>query len=257
MNEHPRPVTPMRKATLTAMALALGLVLHGCGQSETTPPPPPPAERTPGFDYAEQTGPENLRELIQSRPGAAAFDFTAYAYDCNGISVVARPQDDELQLLLPEREFTLQQEEAASGARYSDGDTVFWGKSINTATLSVDGEEMQCELNRSETTWVDARIRGVLFRGANTEPRWEVEVHPDRIVMVYQYGEARVELPNPGVEDEGELRKRWQVETEEHELEIVAEKRACTDIMAGEVNPLTVTVTLDGRSYTGCGRDLN
>lgn len=256
MAGQPQPVPPMRKTNLTATAFALGVFLQGCGQSEM-PPPPPPEERSPGFDYAEQSGPENLQELIQSRPGAQAFDFSAFAYDCDAISVVARPEDDGLTLMLPEREVTLPQVEAASGAKYSDGDTIFWGKSINTASLTLDGDEMQCSLNRSETAWVDARIRGVLFRGANTEPRWHIEIRPERILMVYQYGEARVEVPNPGVSDEEELRKRWRVETEEHELEVVAEQRACTDIMAGEVNPLTVTVTLDGRTYTGCGRDLD
>lgn len=255
MRIYPLLVLTMRKSTAAA-ALTLAVFLQGCGPSES-PPPPPPEERSPGFDYAEQTGPENLQELIQNRPGAEAFDFTAYAYDCNGISVIARPQDGELTLMLPERELTLPQVEATSGVKYSDDETVFWGKSINTATLAVDGEERQCTLNRSETTWVDARIRGVLFRAANTEPRWHIEVRPEQIVMVHQYGEARVEVPNPGVQDEDGLRKRWRVETEAHQLEIVAEQRACTDVMAGEVNPWTVTVTLDGRSYTGCGRDLN
>jgi hypothetical protein len=46
---------------------------------------------------------------------------------------------------------------------------------------------------------VDARARGALFRGLGQEPGWHLEIHPERIVMVYQYGERRVVVPNPGM----------------------------------------------------------
>jgi hypothetical protein len=53
-------------------------------------------------------------------------------------------------------------------------------------------------LNRPATPWVDARARGALFRGLGQEPGWHLEIHPERIVMVYQYGERRVVTPNLG-----------------------------------------------------------
>jgi uncharacterized membrane protein len=52
--------------------------------------------------------------------------------------------------------------------------------------------------------------------------------------------------------------RRWQATTEAHELLLVEiEDRACTDVMSGEIYPASVTATLDGRDYSGCGRDLD
>ena len=236
-----------------AFALALGAALAGCGQSETPTPPPEP---TPASALTQEPEPENVEDLVRLKSAAAAFE--SYAYGCDGMQIAIRPAEDELTLVLPDRSVLLPQVEAASGARYADGDTAFWAKGAESALLTLAGEDFDCELDRQATPWVDARARGVLFRGFGTEPGWHVEIQPDKIVMVYQYGQQRVTVPNPNaVADPNQPLRRWNVSTEAHELEILVENRACTDTLSGEVFPATVTVKLDGRDYIGCGRDLD
>lgn len=233
----------------------LAAVLVACGRTEVPPPEPPPATQQPA---PRQESADDIEGLVESGPGVGSYRYEAYAYDCEGLAVAVRPGDGELKLILPERTISLPQVEAASGAKYADGDTVFWGKGMNSATLTLDGEETNCQLDRQETPWTDARARGASFRGVGVEPGWHLEVHPDRLVFVYQYGEKRAVLPNQGPVEDSELRtRRWQTTSEEHEMGVVVEDRACTDVMSGAIYPATVHVTLDGRSYMGCGRNLD
>jgi putative lipoprotein len=245
----PKVVPPVLILVIASAALA------ACGRSEVPPEPPPAAQPAPA--QAEQDKPKDIEELIAQQPGSGSFNFEAYAYDCDGLEVTVRPGDGELMVILPDRSIVLPQVEAASGAKYADGDTAFWGKGINSAQLTLDGEDTPCQLDRRATPWVDARARGAHFRGVGQEPGWQIEMHEDRIVMVYQYGERRAVVPNPGVvTDPDQPVRRWQSTTEEHELQAIVEDRSCTDVMSGDTFPTTVKVTLDGREYLGCGRDL-
>lgn len=244
----------MRNAATTALVLAVALGATACGRSEPPDASPPPAAApapTPEPDRPQ------LTEIVAESAGAGSFSFEAYAYDCSGLAVTVRPGADEMTLYLPDRSITLPQVEAASGAKYAAGDDGFWGKGINSATLTLAGETIECRLDRQETPWVDARARGAVFRGFGHEPGWHLEIHPERIVVVYRYGEGRAVTPNPGalVDPEQPLR-RWQATTEAHELSVAVEDRACTDLMSGDLYPSTVKVTLDGSNYSGCGRDL-
>lgn len=247
----------MSKVTPLVLTLAaVSTALAACGRSEV-PSEPPPATQ-PASAQPEEDRPKDIEEVIARDAATGSFNFEAYAYDCDGLEVAVRPGDGELTLILPDRTIVLPQVEAASGAKYAEGDAVFWGKGINSAELTLDGEDTPCQLDRRATPWVDARARGAHFRGVGQEPGWQLEIHEDRIVMVYQYGGRRAVVPNPGVmADPDQPLRRWQSTTEEHELLAVVEDRACTDVMSGDTFPATVTVTLDGREYMGCGRDLD
>ncbi len=247
----------MPRAMIAACCLALpGALLAGCGRSETPPPAPPPAAEAPTVAVTE--APEDIAEVLAASPGTGAFHFEAYAYDCGDQQIVVRPGDNELTLILPDRTVVLPQVVAASGAKYAAGEDGFWGKGMNSGLLTLAGEEIPCQLNRRETPWVDARVRGAVFRGIGVEPGWHLEIHPERIVLVYQYGAQRAVVPNTGAQlDPDKPVRRWQAITEAHELSVTVEDRACTDTMSDDLFPAMVLVTLDGRDYSGCGRDLD
>lgn len=251
----------MLAAKQTVLVLALSTTaVAACGRSERpTEPPQQVKPPTAQLDVpSDQEPPPDLEALIDAGTAVGSFSFEAYAYDCEELRIAVRPGDGELTLMLPDRDIVLPQVEAASGARYTDGEDGFWGKGVDRAQLTLDGEDRQCQLDRSETPWVDARARGAVFRGVGQEPGWQLEIHPERIVMVYQYGERRVVVPNGGaITDADHPRRRWQATTEAHELAVVVEDRGCTDVMSGETYPASVAVVLDGRNYSGCGRDLD
>lgn len=251
--------TPMPQAALPWLAFALAIiVLGGCGRSEVPETPTPPVQPPTAAPEPAADSPQDIEDVIDDRTGVGSYNFEAYAYDCGGREIVVRPGDHELMLVMPDRSILLPQVEAASGAKYAEGDDGFWGKGIDSAVLTLDGEDTPCRLDRRETPWADARARGAVFRGLGQEPGWHLEVHPERIVMVYQYGEQRAVVPNPGVVAEPDRPvRRWQATTEAHELLLQVEDRGCTDVMSGDIHPATVVVTLDGRTYTGCGRDLD
>jgi uncharacterized membrane protein/membrane-bound inhibitor of C-type lysozyme len=248
-----RETEAMLRASISILFLAL--LLAGCGRSEVPSEPPPGV--TPAAELAEERMAEDALDLPPRGPEAGGFTFEAYAYDCGDIMVVSRAGDDELKLTLPDRRLTLPQVTSASGARYLLDDVGFWSKNIDSAVLTLDGEDIPCTLNRRETPWVDARARGALFRGVGQEPGWHLEIHPERMVLVYRYGERRAVAPNPGsTVDPDQPVRRWQATTEAHTLEVTVEDRACTDVMSGDFYPSTVVVRLDGVKYSGCGRDL-
>jgi hypothetical protein len=73
---------------------------------------------------------------------------------------------------------------------------------------------------------VDAAARGAVFRAIGQEPGWHLEIHPERIVLVYSNGEARAAVPNPGALVDPALPiRRWRAVTEAHVLAVTVEDR--------------------------------
>ena len=80
---------------------------------------------------------------------------------------------------------------AASGARYEEGDTVFWNKG-DLATIEIGGQRyVDCRSNPSKVPWADAARRGATFRALGNEPSWYVEIFPERLAIVTELGANR------------------------------------------------------------------
>lgn len=105
--------------------------------------------------------------------------------------------------------------------------------------------------------WEEARRRGVDFRATGNEPGWYLEIYDgERMHFVYAYGEQEVTTPVPVPTTEAG-RTVYHAQAEAHDLTVMLEDTACTDSMSGAAFPTTVSVTLDGETYRGCGRDLS
>jgi putative lipoprotein len=177
-------------------------------------------------------------------------------YDCNGFEFVTRLGPGEMALWLPQRYIVLSEVRSASGAKYEEGDVLFWSKG-DEAMLQVGEVEYQgCRLRPERAPWADARRRGVDFRAVGNEPGWHLEIQDGRqLLFVGDYGELRVTTPDPGVQGTGQGRS-YLARTEAAELSVEILETPCFDNMSGEAFPAAVSVTVNGRQLHGCGRDL-
>lgn len=124
-----------------------------------------------------------------------------------------------------------------------------------TLTL-VSRSGARLTFERGDGPWEEARDAGATLRAVGQEPGWTLDiVADDRIEFVTDYGERRVVTPNPGAETDGD-RTMYHAVTESADLRVVVSPEPCADAMSGAPYPLTVEVTLDGRTYSGCGRSL-
>ena len=87
------------------------------------------------------------------------------------------------------------------------------------------------------------------------EPGWNLEIFDGRrILLVTDYGAARVEMPLPEpTVNLASRRSRW--ESGELFLDIVG--RTCLDTMSGALFEDEVTVSWQGQILRGCGRSLH
>ncbi len=192
----------------------------------------------------------------QSADGVPQQAGRTLVYSCGDFEFVARVGAGEVALYLPDDYRVLEQVRAASGARYENGDAVFWSKG-DEATLDIGRKRYRgCQLDRARGPWEDARRRGVSFRAVGQEPGWVLEIQPERnMLMVADYGSRRVLLPTPEVELlDG--RERYTASDERNNLLVDIEVHHCYDSMSGEAYSNRVNVTLNGRQYQGCGEAL-
>ena len=103
--------------------------------------------------------------------------------------------------------------------------------------------------------WHAAKLRGVAFRAIGQEPGWLLEVtNGEEILIVTDYGKERKSLPYIEPREDKAARKTvFQIDAD---TSVLIEGKPCTDSMSGETFQTTVTATLGGKTYKGCGRTL-
>jgi putative lipoprotein len=183
-----------------------------------------------------------------------------YVYECSdGYTFPARIEGRDAWLFLPEQTVKLPNVPAASGAKYSDGSTLFWTKGDNAFLETGGRRHSACRNNRAKAIWEDAKLRGVSFRAVGNEPGWHLEITPsEKTVFVTDYGEFQHSAITPQPVTEKNTRKTtYNVENTEHNLKVEIKGQSCEDTMSGEIFGATVTVKLDGKTYKGCGKALH
>lgn len=265
-----------------------GLTLTGVAATLAACPPPSQADAFMNVlnavdSYAVQLG--RLR-LTAGQGGVLTFEGASeagtmapqptgetFVFECaapsegEAFSFTARTGPGELAVWLPgrfaeegtqERYLVLGQVRAASGARYEGDGVVVWTRGADEALLEVGGQTFtRCTSNPQRAAWEEARRHGVDFRAVGQEPGWHLEIREgERIRFVYAYGEREAVVPAPEpIQADG--RTVYRAQTEAHDLTATITDEPCTDAMSGERFPATVTVTLDGQTYRGCGRPLS
>ena len=181
-------------------------------------------------------------------------------YDCDGdVSFTVRAGPGEVALWAPEElggtYQVLSLARSGSGARYVEGDTVFWNTG-NLATIEIAGQRfVDCRSNPSKALWADAKRRGATFRALGNEPAWYIEIFADRLVFGTQPGTKRMELKYTEPIIEG-TRRTYRASGDGYEGTVVIDRRGCVDTMSGEGFEAAATVSFENITLRGCGRFL-
>lgn len=180
-----------------------------------------------------------------------------------GIRLTAFFTDDAVHIVFSDgREAVLEQRVSASGARYTDGETLIWNKG-DEARLEWLGETYNVAIaTAANDVWTRAKEAGVDFRAVGQEPGWYVDIrNGESLHVVLDYGATVITVPLSEYRDDYVHGVRTYI-TEPPlaplQVTVRVASQVCYDTMSGEGFTSMVTVGLPdtGKAYTGCGRDL-
>jgi putative lipoprotein len=238
----------MKHARLAACMTVCALA---CGRAED----PTPDE---GID-----APDTVSAVDDTRPArpAVTVDRESFSYSCGGeYHFVAQMMGggDSVRLLLTDTTLTLSRVVSASGARYGDGPYVYWSKAEEASLGTPDRSYTGCLSDEGGPGWQEAKRQGVRFRAIGQEPGWILDVHEsDSISVLVDYGESRYRFPTVEPDmDRGAGRTVYRTESDANHITVVISDEPCRDAMSGWPYEATVRMTLNGREYQGCGRQL-
>lgn len=183
-----------------------------------------------------------------------------YVFECpNKESYTVRIENNNASLFLPMGFVSLPRVQSASGTKYSDGTTTVWLRGTQ-AILNVGGKPLgACINNSGAAAWEKARLDGVNFRAVGNHPGWYLEITDNKSILVgmdkdkkrYEFPFAAPKLSAADTKATYETRKdRWK-------LSVVTTEQECRDLTTGKLYDRTVTLKLNSKSYSGCGRILD
>jgi hypothetical protein len=96
------------------------------------------------------------------------------------------------------------------------------------------------------------------FRAVGQEPGWLLEIrHARELRLITDYGaDTAVTSVPPAETDSATGARTYRATVGARDLQVLIQPTACNDAMSGESYETTVTVTLDGHAYHGCGGPL-
>jgi heat shock protein HslJ/uncharacterized membrane protein len=96
------------------------------------------------------------------------------------------------------------------------------------------------------------------FRAVGQEPGWQLEIRQGaEMRFTYDYGKNSAVTPAARVKvDSNTGTRTYHAVAEANDLRVEIVPVPCADTMSGRPFAATVTVTLNGRSYRGCGEEL-
>lgn len=185
---------------------------------------------------------------------------TTFSYACDdGTTVVANHRaEGDVYLFLPGNSVLLPPVSAASGARFSDGSTIYWSKGREATVERADGSTARCEEQRRLSIIEDAKLRGADYMAVGNEPGWKLEIAWDSIRFVTGYATEhyRFATPQPLVDAENK-RTTYRASADDHTLTVVITYDRCGDSMSDEEFEGTVEIQFDDAMLLGCGQAVH
>ena len=180
-----------------------------------------------------------------------------FMYNCgDSLQFTAHVSKDSTWLFLKDTTLKLRPVSSGSGSRYEGSSYLYWSKGKEAILQKPKGSFMTCTEMKREKSWQAARLRGVRFRALGQEPGWLLEIIPDqKLIFISDYGQDTLTTQQYQLQkSDGE--RIYSAEVENRSLNVSAKENRCTDIMSGFEFPKTVTVSLDDKTYSGCGQSL-
>ena len=124
------------------------------------------------------------------------------------------------------------------------------------ATLIADrrGSRARAHGTASSSSWSATAISVP----SGQEPGWELEIHKGaEMRLTYDYSKNTAVTPASRAQVDARTGTRtYHAVTKANDLRVEIVPVACTDSMSGKAFPATVSVTLNGRTFRGCGEEL-
>lgn len=205
--------------------------------------------------------PKKSKSVTQKQPKLPDFSSIStsnvYAYSCgDSLQFSAHVTRDSTWLFLPDTTLKTLPVKAGSGAKYEGARYIYWSKGDQAILQGPTGPFLTCKMAPKEKAWAAAKIRGVYFRALGQEPGWMLEITKGkRLRYIGNYGKDTVTVVPPKPK-ETQNQTIYQANTNAHKLKVEITDKPCTDAMSGFHFPKSVAVTLDGKTYHGCGRYL-
>lgn len=193
-------------------------------------------------------------------PGFESVDTDqVFVYNCSDtLKFNAHVTKDSTWLFLSDTTLKVLPVKAGSGARYEGSSYLYWSKGNEAIFQKPQGSLTTCQSVPQERSWAAAKLRGIDFRAIGQEPGWFLELKKDKqLTYVGNYGRDTLifDSPKPDTESQGR-RVVYRIKKAQQLLELVIADTPCTDSMSGFDFPQTVTLTVGGETYRGCGRYL-
>ncbi|MFH5883789.1 MliC family protein [Halalkalibaculum sp. DA3122] len=180
-------------------------------------------------------------------------------YDCLvEWDLVVKVDTSDAWLILPDTTVHLPRRRSASGARFMSegGDYMYWSKG-DDAIIEIDDKSYgYCDLDPEEAVWQDAKFRGAAFRASGFEPGWHLELFPDTTTFVLDYGEYSFSAPTTEPDYNPDSTETvYQMNAADHHISIRITAEECI-APSGKEFPSTTLLTVDDKTYRGCGRSF-
>jgi uncharacterized membrane protein len=253
LNKEPFMPRITRVSALLSLS-ALMLMVQGCVSHSPSSATAPAAVDIAGVDASQTVNAPLLPSLLFPGKGKA---FTGWR--CTPAQDLVTANDgDKLRLWSAHGAWQLDPAVVASGMRYQQDDLSFWAKGAEARVESRRGR-LNCEQNIQQGALTRQQFPGVMFRAQGNEPGWHLTLANDvpEIFLSLNYGDRELTLPYRVVAmDNAEGRVELASGQAARPFGVRIEARACFDDMSGQPWPARVSLTVNGKTYRGCGQGI-
>lgn len=195
-----------------------------------------------------------------SETAATAIKMQTYVYECpDDFGFVARIENDKAWLFLPGNTLDLPRVASVSGTKYASGSITFW-REDDFATIETDSiSRINCNNNRARAIWEHAKLNGVDFRATGNEPGWYLEIsNKEDILLVTDYGQRTYQFNSALMKSKPpNATTVYNARNNDDMIEIVIKRKPCQDSMSDESFPANVSIVINNKRYSGCGKALH